>query len=60
MFDEQDLVELIYGEFVGERSYALADYDAGERAFGVLDDLLGGSESFKADAVPLPFALFGD
>ncbi len=60
MFDEENFVELVSGELVGERRDAFADDDTGERAFGVLHDLLRGGQSFEADVVPLPFALFGD
>ena len=60
VFDEQDFVELVGGELVGERGDSFADDDTGERAFGVLDDLLGSGESLEADASPLPFALLGD
>ena len=60
VLDEKNFVELIGGEFVGERRDAFADDDGRERAFGLLRDLLRGGQSFKADFVPLAFALFGD
>jgi hypothetical protein len=48
------------GDFVSERRDAFADDYRGEQAFGLLHDLLRSGQRFKADFVPLAFALFGD
>ena len=60
VLDEEHFVELIAGEFVGERRDAFADDDGRKRSFGLLGDLLRGGQSLEADFVPLAFALLGD
>src|SRR5580692_7926955 len=60
VFDGEDFIELVGREVGGQRPDAFADYDARQRALGLLDDLLGGGQSFEADLVPLRVALFGD
>ncbi len=60
VFGEQHFVELEAGEIIGEWRDAFADYDGGECAAGLLDDLLGGGERLEADGIPFAFALFGD
>jgi hypothetical protein len=60
VFDEKYFVELKSGYFVSQRRDAFAEDYGGERAFGLLHDLLRGGESLEADFVPLAFALFGD
>ena len=60
MLDEKNFLELVAGEFIGQRGDAFADYQAGERTAGLLGDLLRGGERLEAGLIPFAFALLGD
>ena len=53
MLDEQNFVEFVGGEFVGQRRDALADDHGGEVALRLRGDLLRRGQRFKAGLVPV-------